>query len=71
VPEIAVELVQPAGVVAEHEVALVELQVRVELLPEVMLVGLALRVTVGAPPPPPIVPVTLLPYCVDPEPLSA
>jgi len=48
VPDVAVELVQPLGVVAEQESALVELQESVELLPEVIDVGLAVRVTVGA-----------------------
>ena len=47
-PEVAVELVQPEGVVALQLVALVELQVKVELCPELMVVGLAVRETVGA-----------------------
>jgi hypothetical protein len=40
-------ILKPVGAVAEQEVALVELQVKVELLPEVMLVGLAEKFTVG------------------------
>jgi hypothetical protein len=47
VPEVPV-ILKPLGAVAEQEVALVELQVRVELLPEVMVVGLAASVAVGA-----------------------
>jgi hypothetical protein len=42
------EILKPEGAVAEQEVALVELQVKVLLLPEVMLVGLAEKFTVGA-----------------------
>ena len=45
-PEVAWLPVQ--ALEAVHEVALVLLQVRVELAPAVMLVGLAVRVTVGA-----------------------
>jgi hypothetical protein len=45
-PFVAVLLLQPP--VAAHEVALVELQVSVELAPLARLVGLALKVTVGA-----------------------
>ena len=46
-PEVAVEPVQLLGVVALQEVALEEDHVRVEELPELMVVGLAVRVTVG------------------------
>ena len=48
VPLVAVEVVQPLGLVAEQEVAFVELQVSVELLPELTVVRLAESVTVGA-----------------------
>ena len=47
VPLVAFVPVQPPAAV--HEVALVEDQVTVEMLPEVMLVGLAENATVGAP----------------------
>ena len=46
VPLVAFVPVQPPEAV--HEVALVEDQVTIETLPEVMLVGLAENVTVGA-----------------------
>jgi hypothetical protein len=46
-PAVAVELVQPLGVVAEQELTLVELQVRVELPPVVTELGLALKDTVA------------------------
>jgi lysine/ornithine N-monooxygenase len=46
VPLVAVVPVQPP--LAVHEVAFVLDQVSVELLPEVMVVGVALKLTVGA-----------------------
>jgi hypothetical protein len=48
VPLVAVELVQPLGVVAAQLVALVVDQVRVALWPELIDVGLALNVMPGA-----------------------
>ena len=45
VPLVALVPVQPP--LAVHEIALVEDQVTVEILPEIMLVGLADNVTVG------------------------
>jgi hypothetical protein len=47
VPEVAVELVQPLGVVAEQLVVFAEVQVSVELCPEEIVVGLAVRDTEG------------------------
>lgn len=46
-PLVAVELVQPLGDVAEQDDVLVELQVKVLLLPAVIDVGLAVKVAVG------------------------
>ena len=46
-PLVAVELVQPEGVVAAHDVALVADQVKLELPPLDTLVGLAVRVIPG------------------------
>ena len=56
VPLVAFVPVQPPAAV--HEVALVEDQVTVEILPEVMLVGLAENATVGGAVPPPEFPTT-------------
>jgi hypothetical protein len=56
VPLVAFVPVQPPAAV--HEVALVEDQVTVEILPEVMLVGLAENATVGGAMPPPEFPPT-------------
>jgi hypothetical protein len=47
-PLMAVELVQAEGVVAEQDVALVVLQVRVELWPAEIAAGAAVSLTVGA-----------------------
>jgi hypothetical protein len=53
---------------AEQEVMLVEDQVRVEVAPEVMLLGLAERETVGVIPPPPPLVVTVTVVVAETEP---